>query len=130
MRKYSVLFILIVGILIFFIVFEEEDTTKKLVSNEDNIIGIWKTNKCEKSSKIDEAAIQFNEDGSCVFVAVFSVDESTAQIEQRNEGHCYLNSSKTKLEMEEKGNIVINWEKYNNNGNSIVIGDCEYSKVS
>lgn len=140
MKKYSGLFIIIVGVIILFIVFggdlsNSDEKNKKLVSSEDNIIGIWKSTKCVDSNKKDnssvsEAAIQFNEDGSCVFAKVIVSDTSTAKFEQKNDGSCYLNSSKTKLKMEKENNVIINWESFNNSGNTMTIGDCTYSKVS
>ena len=139
MGKYSSLFVIIVGVIILFIVFggdlsNSDEKNKKLVSDEDNIIGIWKSTKCidDKSdnSSIEEAAIQFEEDGNCHFARVIVADGSSTRFEQRNDGLCYLNESKTKLKMEKADVAIIDWEKFSNSGSTMTIGLCTYSKVA
>ena len=138
MKNLFSIFVVSSVVIVFFLLFGDDlfnndDKNKELISEKDNVIGIWTSIKCEsenvKNGKITEATIQFNSDGTCHYVTVIVSDTGSTRFETKHDGECYLNGSKDKIKMVSQDKTIINWGKISNDGNKIVTEECEFSKV-
>ena len=135
MKKNNIIVIVTVVLIIVFIAYHSLTSLnagKKLVSSEDNIIGIWDLKECKDEKpyiKRISAMIIFNEDGSCHYEYTFKYDNRNTFTEEYD-GTCYLSKDKTKLKMENEEKVIIKWNDINRDGDTLVIDNCSYSKVS